>query len=143
MKKPLIIATLIACLAVSGAAIARPHGGPGMFMLGRILHDLTLPDAHEDAAVQLRKDIMKHGKELRRASVESMDEVATELKKPKPDAARLHSIADQRLEDVKKVVHYGIDRFLSFHATLTNEQRAELGKEMEKGQRHAKMWADD
>ena len=143
MKKPLIIATLIATLAVSGAAFARPHGGPGMFMLGRVLPELTLTDAQEDAAVEMRKDIMKRGKEVRRASMESIDEVAVELKKPKPDAAKLHNIADQRIEDVKKVVHYAIDRFLSFHATLTNEQRAELGKELEKGQRHAKMWADD
>ncbi|MFO0725140.1 MAG: periplasmic heavy metal sensor [Myxococcota bacterium] len=146
MKKPLIIGTLIATLAVSGVALARPGGhggGPGMFMIGRILHDLNLTDAQEDAAVQMHKDIQKRGKELRVNGVESMDEVAVELAKPKPDAARLHAIADQRIDDVKKLVHYSIDRFLSFHQTLTPDQRNQIGKGLEKAQRHAKMWSED
>ena len=145
MKKALIIGTLIGALAISGAALARPggHGGPGMFMIGRILHELNLTDAQEDAAVTMHKDIQKRARELRVNGVESMDEVAIELAKPKPDAARLHAIADQRIDDMKKVVHYAIDRFLTFHQTLTPDQRNQVGKGLEKAQRHAKMWADD
>lgn len=141
MKKTLIISTLVGLIAFGGVAVADPGGG--FFRMGRFLQKLDLNEAQEDQAIAMKKDIMREGKQARRAALESLDDVAAEVKKPKPDAARLHAIADQRLDDVRKVVHYAIDRFVTFHASLDAKQRAELAEGLEKQQRRAKKWQSE
>ena len=141
MKKTLIISTLVGLIAFGGVAFADPGGG--MFRMGRFLQKLDLNEAQEDQAIAMKRDIMREGKQARRAALESLDDVAAEVKNPKPDAAHLHAIADQRLDDVRKVVHYAIDRFVTFHASLDAKQRAELAEGLEKQQRRAKKWQSE
>jgi Spy/CpxP family protein refolding chaperone len=141
MKKTLVASTLIGLLAlgVGGAAVADPGG---RFRFGRLLNSLDLNDAQEDQLISLQKDVMREGRQVRRAAVESLGAVAEEVKKPKPDAARLHAVADQRIDEAKKWVHYAIDKFLVFHASLDAKQRAELSEDLQKGARRAKKWQD-
>lgn len=140
MKKTLIATTVIAAIAVAGVASAKPGG---FFRMGRLLQELELTEAQEDQAIAMKKDIMRETRQMRQSAMESLDDVAVELKKPKPDAARLHSIADQRMDEVKKVVHFAIDRFLTFHGSLDAKQRAELSETLERQQRRAKKWQSE
>jgi len=140
IKRTLLVAAVASTLAISGVALADP-GGP--FKLGRFFHGLNLTESQEDAAIAVKKDIMKEGKKVREAAMESLDDVAAEVRKPKPDAAKLHHLADQRIDEVRKVVHFAIDRFLTFHQVLTPEQKNELAEHMEKAQRRAKKWEQE
>lgn len=140
IKKTLIASTLIGLFAIGGVAVADPGGPMGMFRIGRVIHELNLTEAQEDQAIAMKKAIMKEGKETRRNAMGSLGEVAAELKKPKPDAAQLHKIADQRMDDMRKLVHFAIDRFLTFHASLDAKQRGELADNLERAERRAKKW---
>lgn len=140
-KKTLIATTLVGLLAFGTVASADPGGG--FFRMGRFLQKLDLTEAQEDQAIAMKKDILRESKEARQQALGSLGEVGAELKKPKPDAARLHALADQRIADVTKVVHYAIDRFLVFHASLDAKQRAELGENLDRTQRRAKKWQSE
>src|SRR5688572_14892154 len=98
----------------------------------RVLRDIQLTEQQEDMAFEITHDIKKRARQMRKDSAGSMSVVTTELAKPKPDAARLHSVADQKIEEMKKLAHYAIDRFLALHATLSNDQRQQLVKRLEK-----------
>lgn len=143
MKKIIIATTLVGLLTLSGVAMADPGGPMGMFRLGRVLRQLDLTEPQEDALIGMHKEIKREGQQVHRAAVESMAAVAEEVKKPKPDAARLHQLADQRIDDARKLVHFAIDRFLAFHATLDAKQRAELADDLQKGSRRAKKWQQE
>lgn len=142
MKNTVIASTLAALFAFATPAFADP-GGPGFFKMGRMLHGLKLTEAQEDQAIAMRKELQKEGKRIKKNAMESVDEVAAELRKPKPDASRLHNLADQRMDEVKKLVHLTIDRFLALHATLTQDQKSELADKLEKHQRRAQKWEED
>jgi Spy/CpxP family protein refolding chaperone len=147
MKRSIVIGTLIASLAVGGVALARgPGGGGGGFFgprMARLLEDLNLTEQQKDLAIDIRVGLKKQAKAMRRAHIASMDEVAAELAKPKPDAAKLHRILDQRAEEMRKLGHQAVDQFLTLHATLSNEQRAQLVAKLQKMEERAKKLSQE
>ncbi|MCC7384503.1 MAG: periplasmic heavy metal sensor [Deltaproteobacteria bacterium] len=151
-NKVIIISTLVGALALGTVALAHPGEGPeggrggGGFLghrIGKLIQRLDLTDTQEDLAIDIRSDLKKEGRALKRAGFTRMNDLSAELAKPKPDAARLKQIADQMLEEQRKLVHTGIDRYLQLHATFSNEQRQRLVEQLKRGQERAKKMMDE
>lgn len=135
LKTGLVAAGVVAAMAISGAALAggghRGGGGPG-FGFMRMIRQLDLTEEQEVKAVRLRhqmKEERKAGKADREAMMKT---VATELRKPTPDAAKLHGLADTMMARMSQMTHSTIDKFLELHKTFTPEQREKLGKGIER-----------
>jgi Spy/CpxP family protein refolding chaperone len=146
MNKKIAALTLTAALGLAGtAAIAAPggHGAPTFFPLMRALRHLELTDAQEDAVYRMGKELRNEGRAARNNAMASMGEAANELEKAKPDGAKLHRIADERVAEMNKLVHSAIDKFLGVHATLTPEQRATLAKDLRRVDKKGRDRGDD
>lgn len=147
MNKKIIAASVIALgvAGIAGTAFARGPGGFGFGgpVLMRLLDDLKLSDQQELMIVQMRREAREKHKEMREARKETMQIALQELEKPNPDKARLHNLADQRIEQLRKMIHQGIDKVLALHATFTPEQRKTLVTKAHKMQERAERWKGD
>ncbi len=56
-------------------------------------------------------------------------------KSEKPDAAKLHQLVDQRVEEMRKLAHQAVDAGVEVHDTLTADQRAKVTKKIERWHR--------
>ena len=52
-----------------------------------------------------------------------------------PDAAKLHALVDQRVEEMRKLAHEAVDAGIEVHGILTPDQRAQLTKKIERWHR--------
>ena len=52
-----------------------------------------------------------------------------------PDAAKLHALVDQRVEEMRKLAHEAVDAGVEVHGILTPDQRAQLTKKIERWHR--------
>lgn len=140
LRTALVAASVVSALALGGVALAGPHkgrggpGGPGGFgfRLMRMVNHLDLTEEQEVKAVRLRHQLKEEMKAMKGDREQTMKTIAAELKKPTPDAAKLHGIADQMMARMTKMTHATIDKFLELHATFTPEQREKLGTQLEK-----------
>jgi periplasmic protein CpxP/Spy len=57
-------------------------------------------------------------------------ELIAQWKSKQPDAATVHSIIDERIDAVRKVVHVGADALIELHKLLTPEQRKEIDERL-------------
>ncbi len=53
-------------------------------------------------------------------------------KSDQPDAAKLHALVDQRVEEMRKLAHEAVDAGVEVHGILTPDQRAKLTKKIER-----------
>ncbi len=79
---------------------------------------LAVKDRMLDAAQQVHGD--------RKATHEAL---LAEWKSDKPDAAKLHALVDQRVEEMRKLAHQAVDAGIEVHDTLTPDQRAQADEE--------------
>ena len=117
-------------------------GLPGRKMM-RLLEDLNLTDQQEDMIVEMRREMRDKRGAFKQVRKESMETAMTELEKASPDKAKLHNLADQRIEGMRKMVHQGIDKFLALHATFSAEQRKTLTTRIRKLHERAARWDKD
>ncbi len=146
MKKTIMIGTLVGVLAVGGVAMAGgPHGGGGFFggRIARLMERLNLTEQQQLKAIQIRSAIKERRKDAKGSRGADMELIAAELAKPNPDKAKLHALADQRIAEMQKNMHFTIDQFLELHGTLTAEQRTQLVESLKKGKKHKKHHGDD
>ena len=137
LKRGVVVVAAAGLLAVSGLAVAGPGPGGWGFGFGphlmRLAHRLNLTEEQEIQAVRARRAFRKDAKALHEQLRSMRGEVAAELAKPEPDAAKLHGLADQMMRQMNKTAHGSIDRFLELHRTLTPEQRETLSEHIAKG----------
>jgi len=141
-KKTWIIGALtaLAVTAFGGIALAKGHGGPPGFFLERMIDALDLDDKQEDMVLEIKNDLWKQRRAMRKEHKAALKDAMGELTKAKPDRAKLHSLADKHIEAMKVTVHQVIDRLLEVQATLTPEQREKLGKRLERFNDRAERW---
>jgi Spy/CpxP family protein refolding chaperone len=108
-------------------------------MFGRLLHKLDLTEAQEDLIVEAKANMKQRHKASRTGRRAAFETVAAELAKKQPDRARLHALIDQQVEAMKKNMHAGLDDMLKVHESLTDEQRAELVRQVERKREHRRM----
>lgn len=143
-KKRLVALGLSAALILaSGAALAgaghpwRGAGGmPGIGLL-RLAGNLDLSEQQEVQVVKIRRNLREQGRQLHRDMNAPISTALDELQKPKPDASKLHGLADETLRRVGQIAHSAIDQFLALHATFSTEQRDTLVSRARAFQEHA------
>ncbi len=63
------------------------------------------------------------------------DELFAQWKSDAPDAAKLHALVDQRIDELRKIAHDAVDAGIQVHGILTPDQRATLTKKAERWHR--------
>ncbi len=63
------------------------------------------------------------------------DELFAQWKSDAPDAAKLHALVDQRVDELRKIAHDAVDAGVQVHGILTPDQRARLTTKMERWHR--------
>jgi Spy/CpxP family protein refolding chaperone len=144
-----VITVVAAAILVAGGGLAFAQGfglggggGPHR-RIAELLQRLSLTDQQEDMVVDLRKDLRKQGKALRQETMAGVDSVLGELDKPKPDAAKIHQLVDQRFEAARKTVHSVVDRLLQLHGTFSADQRRVLSEQVKRFHDRARKWQED
>ncbi len=61
---------------------------------------------------------------------EVVEELHAQWKSPKPDAEKIHSTIDARVDAVRSFLHFAADALIDTHQTLTPEQREEVLDEL-------------
>jgi protein CpxP len=73
--------------------------------------------------------------EARAGRKEAHDAVVAEWKSATPDAARLHALVDERVEEMRALAHQAVDGGVEVHGVLTPEQREKLTRKVERWHR--------
>lgn len=143
-RRTKIIAAVLATLT-AGAAFAcshhhnTPHGERAKrFVSHKVDRVMSRIDATEQQATRIRGIKDKLFVEYEKAHAGSRDTkraFLSEWKSEKPDAEKLHRLADERVAKYQKAIHETIDGMVEAHATLNPEQRAEISEHIEKRMR--------
>ncbi|MBN1207135.1 MAG: periplasmic heavy metal sensor [Myxococcaceae bacterium] len=93
------------------------------------LEDLDATADQQKAVHAVKDRLFDEGKLLATEHQASRLEVLTQLESDYPDAQKLHSLVDARLDAVRAFAHKVVDAALEVHRVLTPEQRKELSTE--------------
>ena len=125
---------------VGGIAHARPgfgrnrHRGFGMRMF-HMLEQLDLTEEQEVELVRLRRNLRGERGRIHDTAKEVIATISSELSKAQPNRRLIHEQLDTATTNVQKMMHLVADKFLDFHSKLSNEQRSQLSRAIEKKQR--------
>lgn len=140
MMKKLAIAgsAVLAVLLLSGFAFRGGHGwghNPERikqmvtWRLNDKLEDLDATDAQRQSINAVKDRLFDDGVQLMEEQHAARDEAFTQLASDTPDAQKLHSLVDARIDAMRAFAHKMTDAALEVHGTLTPEQRKELATE--------------
>ena len=124
-------------LSVGCAADAqhRQHTGKAYEIISSrvddVLDDVEADEVQRDKVHEIKDRLYESAQAVRDGSKESRQLAFDELRKDDPDAAKLHAMVDERVDEWRKVLHEGVDGVLEVHATLTPEQRQEIADMIE------------
>lgn len=93
------------------------------------LEDLDATEAQKKSVHAVKDRLFADGKVLAEEHQATRLEVLTQLESDTPDAQRLHTLVDSRIDAVRAFAHKVTDAVLEVHRTLTPEQRKELATE--------------
>jgi Spy/CpxP family protein refolding chaperone len=142
--KTMILGTVGVLLAAGLAAVAGPQvaavhaghgggdGGPMMIphMVGWLV-DQALDDANATQAQRARVQVVKDRLAVQAQAMQAdhgatHEEFKREWSDAKMDSARLHALVDERVEEMRRLLHASVDGLVEVHDTLTPEQRKQL-----------------
>jgi protein CpxP len=140
MKKKIAIAAsaVLAVVLLSGFAFRGGHGwghNPERikqmitWRLNDKLEDLDATDAQRQSINAVKDRLFEDGVQLMEEHHGSRAEAFTQLSSDAPDAQKLHSLVDARIDAMRAFAHKMTDAALEVHGTLTPEQRKELATE--------------
>lgn len=93
------------------------------------LEELNATDAQKQTVNAVKDRLFEEGKQLAESHKASRQEVLTQLESDTPDAQKLHSLVDARIDAVRAFAHHVVDAALEVHRALTPEQRKQLSTE--------------
>lgn len=142
-----LLGAMVGGLGLTAVAQARPHRGgprgPGHHFVA-MLESLDLSETQAFELYQMKKSAKTAGKGIRAATRADMKLLAEEMKKPSPNAELIHQKVDEAIERIRAQAHKMADEAISFHGSLSPEQKAELTKRIsekqERGQKMRKIW---
>ncbi|WP_163995449.1 Spy/CpxP family protein refolding chaperone [Pyxidicoccus caerfyrddinensis] len=140
MMKKLAIAgsAVLAVVLLSGFAFRGGHGwghNPERikqmvtWRLNDKLEDLDATDAQRQSINAVKDRLFDDGVQLMEEQHSARDEAFAQLASDAPDAQKLHSLVDARIDAMRAFAHKMTDAALEVHGTLTPEQRKELATE--------------
>ena len=131
-------ATLGAFAAVGTQAVAGAHsGGPFGADMARFAQALDLSEAQEALVDEMRAEARAQMQANRMGKQADKEGIKAMLSQETLDAAAVHSMIDERIDEMASFAHEMADSFIALHATLDADQRATLVEKMEEAsERH-------
>jgi periplasmic protein CpxP/Spy len=108
------------------------------FVTDRVDGLLDDVDASPDQRARVhavKERMLAAGQTAREGRKEAHDALVAEWKSATPDAARLHALVDERVEEMRALAHQAVDAGVEVHGVLTPEQREKLTRKMERWHR--------
>lgn len=93
------------------------------------LEDIDATEGQKQAVHAVKDRLFEEGKALAQEHQATRLEVLTQLESDAPDAQKLHSLVDARIDAVRAFAHKVVDSALEVHRVLTPAQRKELSTE--------------
>lgn len=143
-KKLILSALGVVVIAASTAACAHRHHHSHnperakKFVTHRLDHVLDKIDATaaQEAEVHRMKDHLFLEFEAAHAGSKAAHRtILAEWNSDKPDAKKLHALADERVAAYQKAVHEAVDGMVQVHQTLDKGQRQKITEHIEKRMR--------
>lgn len=136
-KKTLfVIVGAAALILAAGWAVAKGpmsfHGRHQMkdkfitWYVTQTLQDIKATDEQKTRIMAVKDRMFQEGAKLREKHEAVHETLQGQWAAGKVDAAALHSLVDQRVEELRGVLHKGVDAFVEVHDTLTPEQRQQV-----------------
>ena len=91
-----------------------------------LLDDLDADDAQRAKVQALADKLLASGQALHAEGPAVHAAIVDAWGKDEPDVARLHAIADERVDALRGFAHQAVDASIELHAILTPEQRSAL-----------------
>ena len=131
----------VGTLGLQAAAFPGPSGGrapgghPGM-LIHALLDGVVLSDEQQDSLRDLRDDMRDERSTWRSQREADLDRIGALVTADDLDRDAVHAEIDRRAADRIEMVHEVADRLMDFQATLTAEQRGQVGDNMEDFKQH-------
>ena len=130
-------AALGAIATVGTQAIAGSPGGPFGTDVARFAQALDLSEDQESMVAEMREAGRAHMQASRSGKQRDKQDIQKMLSQESLDADVVHSMIDERIDEMASFAHDMADKFIALHATLDADQRATLIEKMEAaGERH-------
>jgi Spy/CpxP family protein refolding chaperone len=105
------------------------------FVTDRVVDALDDLDATPEQRTRIHavKDrLLTAAQEARAKGGDHRAELLAAWRSEQPDAARLHALVDQHLDEMRAVAHQAVDGAIEVHDTLTPAQREKLATKAER-----------
>jgi Spy/CpxP family protein refolding chaperone len=122
-------------LILSGFAAPHWHGHPGQRIkayIDDLLDDVKATDAQRQQITAIEDKILADAKALHQKQQGSHQELLDQWNAAQPDTAKLHALIDAHIESMRTIAYEVSDGLVQAHGVLTPEQRAEVGKRLQK-----------
>ena len=124
MKKFFLVAMLAALGCATVTALAQPHGGNPLAMLGKIKPQLNLNTSQQQQWDAVLGQSRATHETIRANFDQVKSALRAELAKPEPDFAAVAAIADNVRQQNATLHRQTRDAWLALYANLTSEQKA-------------------
>lgn len=130
----LVVVAVLGMALLTGFGWGRHHGAFDKeraqrwadFAVDDFLDELDATDAQRAKIHQLKEGLVPAALALHEENQGLKREALAQWDAKTPDAAKVHTMVDDRIAAFGKLAHKVADAALTLHATLTPEQRAEL-----------------
>ncbi len=138
MKKALLVfAGIAGFTAMTGFAMHHHYGDPTKMITAQVedlLDDVHATDAQRQQILAIEQKLLADGKALHQAQAGAHQELLAQWNAAQPDAAKVNALIDARIDALRAFAHEAADGVIQAHAILTPDQRAQIGRKLE---RHA------
>ncbi len=139
----LLAVGLVTLTAFSGGGCFghRGHRDPAQvaaFVTNRVedaLDDLDATPDQRAKILAIKDRMLDAAKQVHADQGATHDAFLNAWKADQPDAAQLHALVDQRVEEMRKLAHQAVDAGVEVHGILTPDQRAKVTKKIERWHR--------
>lgn len=132
-------ATLGAIATVGTQAAASGHrGGPFGPGMARLADSLDLTDDQQAMVDEMREEARTQMQAHREDRESGKEEIKALLSQETMDAEVVHTMIDDRINEMSGFAHDMADKFIALHATLDEDQRTQLIETMDEvAERHS------
>ncbi len=99
------------------------------------LDDLNATPDQRTRILAVKDRMLAAAQQLHAGQKATHEAFETAWKSDAPDAAQLHALVDQRMDELRALAHQAVDAGVEVHGILTPDQRAKVTKKIERWQR--------
>ncbi len=147
MKKAIALALVLAAGVVTLTAFRHagfgPHGrDPAKVAayvkahVDDVLDDVNATPDQRQQIQALVSGVLDQAKTVHQGQADAHEQLLAAWEADQPDAAALHALVDQRVDQMRALAHAAVDAGVKAHGILTPDQRAKITKKL---QRHSAL----